>query len=109
MEQKKLPNGVLSIVLGIFGFLCCCTGIIGTITSGFGLNLALKSEKLYKAAPEEYDNYSQIKTAKIINIIALVLSVLMIARWAYIIINAGGMGEFIEEFKEAYSQAMEQY
>lgn len=109
MEQKKLPNGIGSIILGIFGFLCCCTGIIGTIASGIGLSLALKSEKLYKASPDEYDNYGQIKTAKIINIIALVLSVLMIARWAYIIINAGGMGEFIEEFKAAYAQAMEQY
>ncbi|MDT0540783.1 MULTISPECIES: CCC motif membrane protein [Croceitalea] len=109
MEQKKLPNGVLSIVLGIFGFLCCCTGILGAISSGIGLKLALKSEKLFKGAPEEYDNFSQIKTAKIINIIALALSVLMIIRWIYIIFNAGGLGQFIEEFKEAYGQAMEQY
>jgi len=108
MEQQKLPNGVGSIVLGVFGFLCCCTGILGTLFSGIGLKLALSSEKLYKANPEEYDNYSQIKTAKIINIIALALSVLMIFRWAYIIYTVG-FGEFQEEFMRAYQEAAEQY
>ena len=109
MEQKKLPNGVLSIVLGIFGFLCCCTGFLGAISSGIGFYLAKKSENIYKQNPEEYDNYQQIKTAKIITLIALILSVLMIVRWVYIIVNAGGFGAFIEEFSEAYQQAMEQY
>ena len=109
MEQKKLPNGTGSIVLGIFGFLCCCTGIIGAILSGIGLKMALKSEKTYKENPDEYDNYSQIKTAKIINIIALVLSVITIVRWVFIIVNAGGFGEFQEEFMRAYQEALEQY
>nr|WP_298928080.1 CCC motif membrane protein [uncultured Allomuricauda sp.] len=109
MEQKKLPNGVLSIVLGILGFICCCTGIFGAISSGIGFFLATKSEKLYKENPDDYDNYSQIKTGKIISLIALILSVLMVVRWIYIISNAGGFGEFIEEFKSAYQEAMEQY
>ena len=109
MEQKKLPNGVLSIVLGIFGFICCCTGIFGAIPAGIGFYLARKSEKLYTANPDEYDNYGQIKTGKIISLVALVLSLILVVRWIYIIYNAGGLGEFIEEFKAAYQEAMEQY
>jgi len=109
MEQKKLPNGVLIIVLGIFGFLCCCTGIIGAIPAGIGFFLARKSEKLYKESPDEYDNFGQIKTGKIISLIALILSLLMVARWTYIIVDAGGIGEFIEVFKEGYQQGLEQY
>ena len=109
MEQKKLPNGTGSIVLGIFGFLCFCTGILGAILSGIGLTMALKSEKIYNTAPDEYDNYSQIKTAKIINIIALVLSVIMIIRWVYIL-STVGFGELQEEFMRAYEEAAnEQY
>ena len=109
MEQKKLPNGVLSIVLGIFGFICCCTGILGAIPSGIGFYLARDSEKLYKSDPDAYDNYSQIKTGKIISLIGLVLSLIMIVRWIYIIYNAGGIAEFIEEFKSAYQEGLEQY
>ena len=109
MEQKKLPNGVLSIVLGILGFICCCTGVLGAISSGIGFYLALQSEKMYKADPEAYDNYGQIKTGKIISLIALILSVLMIVRWAYSIYNAGGIAEFWEEFSAAYEEAMQQY
>ncbi len=109
MEQKKLPNGILSIVLGIFGLICCCTGILGAISAGIGFNLARKSEKLYLANPDEYDNYSQIKAGKIISLIALILSVIMVIRWIFIIYNAGGFAEFIEEFKSAYQQAVEQY
>ncbi|MEZ4809165.1 MAG: CCC motif membrane protein [Allomuricauda sp.] len=109
MEQKKLPNGVLNIVLGIFGFICCCTGIFGAIPAGIGFYLAKKSEKLYRESPDEYDNYNQIKTGKIITLIALILSLIMLVRWIYIIYSAGGFGEFIEEFKSAYQEAMEQY
>ena len=64
---------------------------------------------MYKADPEAYDNYGQIKTGKIISLIALILSVLMIVRWAYIIYNAGGIAEFWEEFSAAYEEAMQQY
>lgn len=109
MEKKQLPNGVLSLVLGIFGFLCCCTGILGAIPAGIGFFLARKSEKLYKENPEEYDNYSQIKTAKIVTLIALILSIIMLVRWIYLISTAGGLGEFQEEFMKAYEEALEQY
>lgn len=109
MEQQKLPNGVLIIVLGIFGFLCCCTGILGVIPAGIGFYLASKSGILYKENPDAYDNFSQIKTGKIICLIALILSALMTARWGYVIFEMGGVSDLIEEFRKAYAEGMEQY
>ncbi|PCE64887.1 CCC motif membrane protein [Sediminicola luteus] len=109
MEKQKLPNGVASIVLGIFGYLCCCFAGIGAIPAGIGFYLARKSEALYKQNPDAYDNYSQIKTGKILSLIALILSLIILVRWIYVIYTAGGIGEFQEEFMRAYEEAMEQY
>lgn len=85
MEQQKLPNGILIIVLGIFGYLCCCFAGLGVIPSAIAFYLATKSEKLYKENPELYDNYSQIKTGKIVALIALILSLLMVVRFVYVL------------------------
>ena len=77
MEQQKLPNVTIVIVLSIIGFLCCCiAGISGILFGGIGLILALKDEKLYNTNPEGYSNFSQLKTAKILAIIALAMGVL---------------------------------
>lgn len=85
MEQQKLPNGILIIVLGIFGYLCCCFAGLGVIPSAIAFYLATKSEKLYKENPELYDNYSQIKTGKIVALIALILCLLMLVRFVYVL------------------------
>ena len=47
MEQQKLPNATISIVLGIISFIgCCCTsGFGGVVLSGIALFLAKKDEK----------------------------------------------------------------
>ena len=106
MEQQKLPNGTLIIVLGIFGYLCCCFAGLGIIPSGIAFFLAKKSEKLYAADPDLYDNFSQIKTGKIVALIALILNVLMIARIIYVIATVG-WDEMQEEFMRGWNEAME--
>lgn len=87
MEQpkEKLPNGTLIIILGIFGYLCCCFLGSGIIPSAIAFFLAKNSEKLYAENPELYDNFSQIKTGKIVALIALILNVLMVIRVIYVI------------------------
>ncbi|APQ18399.1 CCC motif membrane protein [Maribacter hydrothermalis] len=85
MEQQKLPNATLILVLGIAGYLCCCFAGIGIIPAGIAFYLATKSEKIYKVNPESYDNYQQIKTGKIVSLIALILSALMLIRFVYVI------------------------
>ena len=60
MEQQKLPNGTMIIVLGIFGYLCCCFAGLGIIPSAIAFFMAKKSEKMYAENPEAYDNAGQI-------------------------------------------------
>ncbi|MEL4308733.1 CCC motif membrane protein [Joostella sp. CR20] len=89
MEQEKLPNATLIIVLGILSFLCCCFYGSGIITSGVALFLANNSQKKYAENPELYSNYSTIKTGKVIAIIGLVLNILAIIFFVWMI-NALG-------------------
>lgn len=90
MEQQKLPNVTIIIVLSILGFVCCCfAGLPGILLGGIGLFLALKDEKTYKANPEDYSNYSTLKTAKIIAIVVLVLGIIYFLMTAWSIYNTG--------------------
>lgn len=45
MEQEKLPNGTMIIVLGILGYLCCCLAGLGIIPSAIAYFMATKAEK----------------------------------------------------------------
>lgn len=99
MEQQKLPNATISLVLGIISFIaCCCSmGIGGLILSGIALYLARKDERIYMANPELYSNYNQLKTAKIVAIIGLVLAVLAIILSIYQIMSYGGWDGYMEQ------------
>lgn len=103
MEQQKLPNGVASIILSILGILCCCLLGSGILPAGIAFFLANKSEKLHKENPEMYDNYSQIKTAKIIAIVAIVINALMIIRTIYVI-STVGWDEMMEQSRQIQEQ-----
>lgn len=105
MEQKKLPNATLSLILGILSFIgCCCTsGFGGLILSGIALFLAKKDEKTYAQEPELYENFNQVKTAKIIAIIGLVLSVITIILYIYM----RSTGQY-DEFMENYMKMLEE-
>jgi len=101
MEQQKLPNVTIVIVLSILGFLCCCfAGVPGILFGGIGLLLALKDQKKYQENPEGYTNYSQLKTAKILAIIALVLGVLYLAYSLFAISEMGGWEAYMEKSRE---------
>ncbi|MFC6268848.1 CCC motif membrane protein [Frigoriflavimonas asaccharolytica] len=77
---QKLPNATASLVLGILGILgTCCYVVPGLIMGIIGLILAGMDTKKYKANPAMYDNYSTVKTGKILSIIAIVISFIFIA------------------------------
>lgn len=102
METRKLPNTTTSLVLGILSFLACCcsSGIGGVIFSGIALYLAKKDEKLYMAEPEAYNNYDQLKTAKIVALVGLVLAALSIVWTVYQIYSHGGWQGYMEYQQE---------
>ncbi|TRZ43768.1 CCC motif membrane protein [Robertkochia solimangrovi] len=107
MEQK-MPNTTLIIILGIFGYICCCFAGLGIIPSVIAFFLSRKAEQIYAANPEVYqDKKSTIQAGKIVAIIAVVLNVLLIARIIYNIASVG-WDEWIQNIQDAYQEAMEQ-
>ncbi|WP_158975967.1 CCC motif membrane protein [Cellulophaga sp. L1A9] len=106
MEQQKLPNATMIIVLSIFGYLCCCFAGLGIIPSGIAFFMATKAEKLNNENPEIYDNYSTIKTGKIVAMIAVILNILMVIRYIYLFAT-GGFSEMQVQWDEMMRQIEE--
>ncbi len=106
MENRKLPNVTISLVLGIISFIACCFswGIGGVLLSGIALFLANKDKKTYELAPDDYDNYGQLKTARIIAIIGLVLGILTLLMIIGMLVAFGGL----EGMQEWQQQQLEQ-
>lgn len=87
-NHNKLPADPLSLVLGILALViglagCCCYGItviVPLVIAIVGLITANKSLKQYQLHPDlySYQSRSNVNTAKIINIIAIVLNSLIL-------------------------------
>jgi ABC-type antimicrobial peptide transport system permease subunit len=105
MEQQKLPNVTLALVLSILSFLCCCIGgIPGALVAAIAFFILRNDEKTYMANPELYSNYSQLKTAKTIAIIGMIIGVLYAAYVAYSISSMGGWDAYLEEVQRMSEQ-----
>lgn len=106
MEQQKLPNVTIAIVLAIVSFICCCfsAGIGGILLSGIALFLVNKDAKLYKQNPEDYSNFSTLKTAKTVAIIGLVLGVITLLWSIFSIVSMGGWEGYMEQNQELLEQ-----
>lgn len=106
MELQKLPNATTAMVLSIIALVgcCCSSGILGVILAGIALFLIHKDQQLYNLNPEGYDNYSQLKNAKIIAIIAMVISLLNLVYLIYIVAS----GDW-ELQMEQYQKLIEQF
>ncbi|QXP52058.1 DUF4190 domain-containing protein [Cellulophaga sp. HaHa_2_95] len=106
MEQQKLPNATMIIVLGILGYLCCCFAALGIIPSAIAFFMATKSQKLYEEKPEVYDNYNIIKTGKIVALIALILNILMVINIIYTL-STVGWEAWTSEFSRQWTEGLE--
>ena len=106
MEQQKLPNVTIAMILSIVSFICCCfsVGIGGILLSGIALFLVNKDDKLYQQNPEDYSNYSTLKTVKTIAIVGLVLGVLTLLWSIYQIASMGGWEGYMEQNQEMLEQ-----
>lgn len=79
MNQQNLPNATAVLILGIVSIVgCCCYGIPGIIAGAVGLFLYSKDKALYLKNPEQYLNYNNLKTGRILSIIGIVISLLYI-------------------------------
>jgi hypothetical protein len=61
-------------------------------------------EKRYQANPELYSNYSQLRTARIIAIIGLVVGILYFIWTFYQISQMGGWDAYMEKSREMMEQ-----
>ncbi|MGB5227048.1 CCC motif membrane protein [Eudoraea sp.] len=105
MEQQKLPNVTIAIVLSILSYLCCCFGgLPATILAGIAFFLVSKDENKYKENPELYSNYSQLKTAKILSIIGMALGIIYFVYVLYSISAIGGWDAYMEQVNEMREQ-----
>ena len=108
MEQQKLPNVTIAIVLAILSYICCCFGgLPGTIMAGIAFFLVRSDEKKYIENPEMYSNYSQLKTAKVLAIIGIVLGLLYLIFTYYQISSMGGWDAYMERVQEMSEQWQE--
>jgi hypothetical protein len=90
MENQKLPNATLILILGIVSIVgCCCYGIPGLVCGIIAVVLASKAEKVYKLAPENYSDYGNVKAGKIMGIIGIVLSIIFIIYIIWVIAFIG--------------------
>lgn len=109
MEQKKLPNVTIALVLGIVSFVaCCCSmGIGGILFSGIAFFLVNKDKKILDSSddPSSYTNAKQLKTARIIAIVGLSLAALALIISIFQIVSAGGW----EAYQLRQSEMLEQF
>lgn len=80
MMQQPLPGASTVLTMGIIsivGSLVCC-GPFAIIFSIIGLVKAKKAEAIYYENPEQYSDYSNIKTGRILSYIGLALSLIML-------------------------------
>lgn len=106
MEQQKLPNVTIAMILSIVSFICCCfsAGIGGILLSGIALVLVNKDAALYQQNPGDYSNFSTLKTVKIIAIIGLALGALSLVWSIYSIVSMGGWEGYMEQNEELFEQ-----
>ncbi len=101
MEQQKLPNSTLILILGILSIIGCCFswGIAGIILAIIVLVLSKKATALYLESPEIYTGYQNVKTGKILAYVGLGLSILYIILIIGAVLFFGSM-EGLQEWAE---------
>lgn len=99
--MNKLPNAQTVLILGIAGILgsCCCNGIVGIVCGLIGLNLYKKDNLLYQANPQNYSDFKNLSTGRILNIIAIVIGALSLIYTIYIIATVGVDG-YMEQMRD---------
>lgn len=103
----KLPNATVSLVLGIFSIICCCSTVGGLIFAIIGLILANKDLKTYQANPQQYMGVETVNTARILNIIGIVLSILNLVYSIYYIMQLGGWDAYMQQIQDAINMAQQ--
>jgi len=118
MNQNKLPADPSATVLGIIALViaitlgCCGLSVIGLVLSIIGLVTANSSLREYALNPENYllSSRSNVNTARILNIIALVLnSLITLVFIAYFVIYGAFMHTIFNQVRDIQNWEEEEY
>jgi hypothetical protein len=102
--MQKL-NTTLVYLLSVVGLICCCFGI-GWIPSLIALFIANSEIKKARINPEEYTNLKAMNSAKIVAIVALIVSLLFTAFIIYLYYMVSNSPEFACEFWSKFIEGM---
>lgn len=104
MEQQKLPNSTIILVLGIVSIVTCCCYGLGLIFGIVAIVMAGTATKEYMENPELYSGFKNVKTGKILSYIGIVLSVIYLAFTIYLYTTLGteGIMNMNKELMEQY-------
>ena len=90
MENNKLPNANIILILGILSVITCiCYGIFGIIFGVIALVLAKKDMNLDRNNDIAYTNYQTVNIGRVLAIIGIVLGVLFIIMMIWVISIVG--------------------
>ncbi|WP_417290535.1 CCC motif membrane protein [Corallibacter sp.] len=110
MNQNKLPADSSALILGIIAivlvFLGCCCGVFSVVSvalSIIGLVSANRSLKLFIETPDGFSvqSYNNVKNAKILNIVSLIISSLITVLYIIYFVVYGAL--ISTAFMEAYN------
>lgn len=104
MEQQKLPNSTLILVLGIISIVSCCCYGLGIILGIVVFVMAGTATKTYMANPELYTGYQNVKVGKILAIIGMILSAIYLGIIVFMYSKYGmeGIMEMNQELMREY-------
>lgn len=80
MNQQTLPNASTVLAMGIISIvstLTCC-GPLGIVFSLIALEKAKKARRLYEQHPEQYTDYNNVKTGRVLAYVGLTLAVIFL-------------------------------
>jgi ABC-type Fe3+ transport system permease subunit len=109
MEQQKLPNVTIALVLAILSILCCCLpyGAGSILLGGIALYLVNKDKKILESSdnPDSFTNAKQLGTARIIAIIGLIIGVILLILAVYL--SVSGQDQVWVDYLEQMQRELE--
>ncbi len=85
MEQQKLPNATLVLVMGILSIIgCCFYGLPGLIFGIVAIIFGRKDKKLHASSPDEYTGIGNVNAGYIMGIIGVILSILVVLLFLFV-------------------------
>jgi predicted PurR-regulated permease PerM len=80
MENQKLPNTTIVLLLGLFSIITCWVmGIVGLIFGIVALVIAKGDLRLYRENPDSYTNFANLAIGRVLAVIGIILSSIYLA------------------------------